>query len=384
MPPRSTRFGATAARNGWFDPSHGPLSAVLLDGGCLYVPDAEYAQLLALFAECVFHDGERVYLVERPSAHLRFYADMDVCLAPEVDPDDFEARMVDAFCARCAELPELRQSHVVVLAAARRRTPEGGHKLGVHLVLPQTRVSVNEAEALRAAIVAKGLGPHAPLNTWEDAFDASVYRQGGLRMVGARKMAPCGCTAGACPHRARKVDAGRPYVLRGVRGPEGEKWESKLRANPVLLVRVCSIRAPGGESAPPPPAKRKRIAPSGSSTTSRTDGVIFWPDVVVGEVHAQHRHVVVSATSETTSSSSCYLTLDGDGARFCPNVDRAHRQSTLYAIVDRHTGRVCLRCRCKKDTCPRFCTYLHLSKRGAALFGASGEAQRRGLPLGFA
>ena len=94
-------------------------------------------------------------------------------------------------------------------------------------------------------------------------------------------------------------------------------------------------------------------------------------------------YAAVSATSESSVATTSFLTLDGDGARFCPNVDRAHRQSTLYAMVDRRTGRVRLRCRCRKDTCPRFCAHLHLSQRGAALFGARGEAQRRGLPLGF-
>ena len=104
-------------------------------------------------------------------------------------------------------------------------------------------------------------------------------------MVGARKTAPCGCAA-ACSHRARKVDAGRPYVLRSVHGPEGATWEAKLRANSVLMVRMCSIRTPdaAGDAPPVQAQKRKRSLPS-RQTAAAPDGALFFADVVEGGVH---------------------------------------------------------------------------------------------------
>lgn len=346
----------------------------MLDGGCLYVPDGEYSEMLALYAECL-QDGERLYLCERPSRFIRFYADMDISVDAGCDVDAFEEDLIVAFCVSCALVG--LSSRVLVLAAPRKLDEECGRvKLGLHLILPETRVSIDEAERLRELVLVHlKASTEPPMNTWEDAFDASVYRQGGLRMIGSRKMTACGC-AFDCDHPGRRLDAGRPYVMRSVRDAVGavdEAWGATLCANHILRARTCSIRTTARDSDPEPELeqsqrkKRRRIGGSGGKMLC---------EYVRSGLNAQNKTAIVQSVIE--SNGNTLMRLGGDAARFCPHVGRDHKQSTVYVQI---TGGVALlRCHCKKGTCRRLAAPLVLSSDGMERLGL---VSHRGMPAMF-
>jgi hypothetical protein len=385
---QTTRFARTAAVRGWLSAARGaPMCATMMDGGCLYVEpdDAHYQSFLTLYAECVFDEGEWLYVAERPSSHLRFFVDLDMHVEAEADADALVGHVARHVAAHVASADgSERRHHCIVLRAPDKALADGTLKVGVHCVVPDTRVPVAHAEAWRDGLVARleradpSSSPPPPLNGWDESVDASVYRNGGLRMVGSRKMVPCACAADdACTHRHRRVDEGRAYALdRVVASPHGERapeWETRLARNPVLLVRMTSIRTrPPAEDtyeAPRPPRPRRPPHdPTGEAPTlART---------VVGAVHAQHADAVV----RPRGTGGAYA-LEGDGAHFCPNVARRHRQSTVYCTL---TSRgLEMRCRCRKGSCPRFARTWPLSAEGARALGVTTSGQKRGLPHGF-
>ena len=369
-----------------------PLSNVLMDGGCLRVPDAEYDAFLEAYARCV-EEGDAVYAVERPSKRVRFYADFDVHLPSSVDGGAYVDALASAF-ARAAAGHLSTASPTVVLAAEEKAVSDGVVKRGVHMILPRTEVDAGQAEEARVEVMRemrREEGLQEPVNGWEDAFDASVYRQGGLRMIGSRKMAPCGCRDGEeCTHGpARKVDAGRPYLLRRVVGADGsveEEWTRTLLANPVLRARMSSIRVPDRSSSrptpPPPPPSRmppsrpKNRRTSSSSSSSHPSSSMAYADLVLGPVDPRHERLEVRR-----GNAKCLLHLEGEGSGYCPSVGRNHAQSRVYLVVGKDG--VAMRCRCRKGTCPSFRgTALPLSSRGASFLGEAPSAF--GLPPGFA
>ena len=361
------------------------------------MPDSEYDSFLEAYARCV-EEGEAVYAVERPSQRVRFYADFDVHLASSTDGGAYVDALAAAF-ARAAAAHLGSASPTVVLVAEEKVVEEGVMKRGVHMILPRTEVDARQAEEAREQVMRalkEEVALSEPVNGWEDAFDASVYKQGGLRMVGSRKMAPCGCGEGAeCSHGpSRKVDAGRPYLLRRVVGPDGrveEEWTRALLVNPVLRARMSSIRVPdrsSSSSADPPPRKPHR-PPSSHSALLPKRNKTWWPpgsahpltyiayaDFVLGTVDARHERLEVRIRN-----GACLLHLEGEGNRYCPSAGKNHAQSCVYLVVGKDG--VAMRCRCKKGGCPSFRSpALPLSARGAAFLGHATSAF--GLPPGFA
>lgn len=377
-----TRFRSIIRRLGWLDRRRTETAtAVLMDGGCLYVPEAEFEQMLAAYADSL-NDQESVYLVERPSPYIRFYADLDIHVDDGADRESFVSAAAACF-ARSSSAHVESEAAVCIILRASDKAVEGGWKIGIHIILPTTRVSIGEAERLRARVLSD-LERNAPTpkNSWEDAFDASVYRQGGLRMVGSRKMVPCSCTQGECSHRNRKVDAGRPYLLHSVLDAHGcasSEWEAQLRKNTHLLVKMCSIRTPNKPTDPTPapaegerPTRRfrplRRASPNMGTCLARDAFQNMSP-----------QHASLSIESLVQSTRGTTLRLGGAGAQYCPNVGREHRQSSVYIVVDARGAS--MRCYCKKGTCPTFSTGLQITQLGRELLGTT--AQKRGLPHGF-
>lgn len=379
MQKRRGMFHGAVRRRGWMDRSSGaPLSNVLMDGGCLYVPDTEYRDFLDLCARCA-DDGEPIYVVERPSDDVRFYGDIDAHLPLEADVDAFVDALAVAFCMSANAYMET-SSPTVVLCAEPKQIDATSQKIGIHLVMPHTKV--RDAGAVRDAVmrdIACAATLATPLNSWEDAFDKSVYSQGGLRLVGCRKMVPCGCAANSqCTHMMRKVDAGRPYLFRHVVGPDGAvdaTWTNKLRVNATMRTLMSSIRLPGSRADHGQHKKQKRprgaAGPSSSTSWRVADMVDVALEAPLGDL---------GIVSTVGAGARRLLHVDGESGRYCPNVQRQHKQSTIYFVVHNHT--MAMRCLCKKGTCPTFRgPEMPLSRHGARVLGV--DVSENGLPPGF-
>lgn len=457
---RQSAFSKETTRRGWrrATPGASP-NVVLMDGGCLYVPNAQYGEFLELYA-LYASDPTPLFVVERPSCHMRFFADFDCHLSfPPSEPAllcDAHHESIEQFCSSlerrftsyACEEADL-SSPVVVMHAKpkvlRVDTIDGSSpqlivKVGVHFVLPQSCVSDEDAIRHREAILRKlirdqeGDGAttafededntsahttgQAPCNGWHDAFDVSVYTQGGLRMVGSHKMERCPCAADdhRCPHPRRRVDAGRPYEFVHVLCPDGSTnalWTQKLRADPIARVRMCSIRVLGAArdaeddtSRGTKTALRKRrrlgdasaplAACAAAHTTQNRSKQLTVRDLLTNEavrrLGPRHAALYVHDVTElrragnVSAPMALILTathdLAGDAiCRWCPNVQREHSRSSVYFVVDALRSSISLRCRCAKGTCREFRgAALSMTSAGTRALGIGGS---HGLPPGF-
>jgi hypothetical protein len=386
--PLAGQLGATARRERWFVPSGSPPSVVLLDGGSLYVPDSQYYDFLAAYAADIAA-GVRHYVIERATPVVRWYADLDIVADAPMTTERLER--LAATTARALAEARPAGSPLIVLTAPSKRVNDGT-KTGVHLVAPSLRVSQEEAVALRAVVVAALTRDltDAPRGGWDAAVDEAVYRNGSLRLVGSRKTEPCARCAGdrrtgcgAC--QRGRVDAGRPYGLAAMVNAGGARqpaWEAALRANPALLVKRASIRsfeqaaasssAHGGRVA----IARRRAPPRASSSTTTLAGLVACAEALP----EAHRTLRVATYRPCGSVGSVALHVEGEGDRYCANVGRTHRSSTVWYVASWDGLRQ--RCFCKKGACATFAGRAVPLTADARV--ALGVATSCGLPLAFA
>ena len=398
-------FRAEVRRRGWTTPRGDEEPAVvLMDGGRLYIPDSEYADFLAVYAARAF--DEPLYVIERPSQYMRFYADFDVMHdgGAHDAPAAYVTALAQAFALSAAQHLQTDSPTVVLRAIkASSEAAAAPQKIGIHLIMPRTRVTAAEAERVREAILgdliqARALAP--PTNGWDDAFDKSVYRQGGLRLVASRKMVPCQCGTASlapCTHRRGRVDAGRAYTLVHVvdaQGARDDTWTQKLRYNPALCVVMSSIRTSRRDGDPRPrddddddnaKKKKQRRTLVASGTPSSTTSSLRLQDCC-HQVHARHRDLIVESRVRLNDMRvALRVRGDGDAERYCPNVERCHSSSSIYYVADGTQGVMRCACRCRKGSCPTYASpALSLTAHGAVALGIATTGVARGLPPGFA
>lgn len=372
--PPSMAFGDACARYRWTYPSaRHDLSNISMDGfagGKLYVPPAEYDTFLACVARALDR-GERLYLVERRTSPLfRWHADLDLVAPLEVSEEQIAtlAREIQ----RCA-LSVLGESSdnklgLLVLRAASVTKP-GGVKTGVHLVAPHLKVTSQQCAAIRDRALPALRRAVPLLNTWEDAYDLSVYGGSGLRMLGSRKMEPCKCpaaTAPGCPRCAgtRRVDAGRAYSVTNALDTQGgvdERVLGALLRNTGLAMKYCSIRCYDSMqvrtdplpapvlSAPPQPGSDGGDGAAPSRRRASSDLTGMFEDLLVGTFGGSFAGLRIGEPRRAAGGVAVPVL----HPLFCLNVNREHTSSHVYLWVTER-GFVTQRCHCRKHGCDLF------------------------------
>jgi hypothetical protein len=195
--------------------------------------------------------GEPVYLVERRTSPIfKWHADLDLLAEREITSDELVdvAKEVQRCMAVVLGDQVLHKRGLLILRAPPVQK-EDKLKTGVHLIAPALKVDVEQCAAIRdLALPQLKLRPLPLLNTWEDAFDLSVYKGSGLRMLGSRKIEYCKCSLGVdciiCQGTG-KVDAGRAYVVDDVLDADGKRDDrliAALRRNTGGALKYASIR----------------------------------------------------------------------------------------------------------------------------------------------
>ena len=156
------------SRKGTDAPTH-----VLMDGGQLYVPEAETDAFWTEYVSSIFA-GQKLYVVEQKTERFKFFVDVDfksdVALG---DESAFEL---------CVKIQEAVGAGKCLAARAPSRPIKDEIKSGLHIHWPELVVTRNEAMALRTRILLS-----LDHEAWAEVIDASVYGGSGLRCLWSHK-----------------------------------------------------------------------------------------------------------------------------------------------------------------------------------------------------
>jgi hypothetical protein len=357
-------FRDECRKRGWLcaSPSERP-SHYMLDGGKLAVPDGDLEAFTNVYFRFVALKKERLCAVELKSPVFRLFFDLDVRFPSS--PDASPARISSAL-----DLLEVSVHRFVVdgffeLSPASKtswscrappKTEGDAIKHGCHLVFENVFVNSPIALSLRSHLLACiddafGADDLRPCNEWADVIDDSVYKANGLRMLFSGK--------GRNENRA--------YVPRaklsssGSRdGPDGSDGSRDgVHVRPLVLspetvqtaLRACAIRTPnavltpcvGGEHlvADDPNGHGPRGAVVGQSK----DLALYADALESLRQHLLPEHRKASFTGVFVTDHAAYVKVN---SRYCANVAREHRTSTIFYEIT--SKGVCQRCYSRKDT----------------------------------
>jgi hypothetical protein len=278
---------------------------LLLNGGCLLVPDKLNEEFLRQYLKAYESPLHRLYVVEKKTEPtFKMLAELDIVLRGDLDISlqwFIDTLIRPCFLACTDELYPGRRHRICVCGVIPGDPPKADNpektKYGIHLIWPDLVVDLQTARKIRALILLRIFDaiqrdPEGPIATmpivegWETIFDPMIFDKNGLRMIWSRKAPPCPACKGvsrqilideklrkkqkldsstglALPvdevfkrpviqpcrlcRNTGKVDEGRKYELSAIVSSRGEEADREdLRAavrDPLLQLRMCSIRA---------------------------------------------------------------------------------------------------------------------------------------------
>lgn len=244
------------------------MTHLLLDGGIVSCPPDQQREFNARYAEALANKVP-LFCVEKKTAPA-FYmmSEFDLKLRDRAITDD-ELKLIVRIVQSTVVKAFANADHILAVLTA----PPKDTKLkdgtpavqsGIHFVW-KIPVSIDTAWQLRAWILREldagastSVVPWA--ESWSEMYDACVFLDNGLRMVGSNKAAKCtacdgksfkrdkdsGSVCASCQNAGR-LDLGRPYELLFVADDKGDPDASltatyKDPSHVVELVELCSIR----------------------------------------------------------------------------------------------------------------------------------------------
>ena len=370
------------------------LTHLLIDGGCVKVPEASMASFRQHMTTDVRADNV-LCISENRTAVFPMYVDMDLKVPCASMADEVVAQIARVLNAQVQRFFEDRHAPFECIVCTKNVSPkvddQGKYKHGMHVHWPDLRVIVDKAYEIRESMIA-GLARgewQASLGTsdvpWEEAVDAQVY-SGGLRMVGAPKATKCPECKGArgnpcaiCGSEGHIYDKAG-YALRMVlRGADVDEERKRfIDANPARLLMATTVRCDEGKAetegyrrytgcpvVPKGTGSRKRAA-SSSDLSLRSVEPRFrrQPEVtdpVVVRVVRRHLerhspHYANSRISIRFDGTAYRVLLTGEGANWCGNKNADHERQHVYMEIvkgksNTHISR--MRCWCKCPTTER-------------------------------
>jgi hypothetical protein len=400
-------FRQTVKERRWFVSGDGQTTHLLMDGsGKLCVPDSQAGLFLNIYFAAAIVKGEPLSVVERKSPIFRLFFDLDIRVAEGVDHTAIIRRLsvsIWRFVSRDFFILEstgtsIESSESSTSASARDRMivctaplkveSPGVVKAGCHLIFPNIFVNSPIALKCRAALLeaiesmytsipcstsAQSVTqcrcdsdddepidtPGCPVNSWSDVVDDSVYRGSGLRMVWSHKGR----------HEARVYTP--VFEMESVHGWTDIQCDSL--ATKREYVHDCSIRTTVGFLTPCRGGEHQ-IADNpnshsvgGASISGRSHSVDVYAEALpviekaLPDMYRGIRFLKAFATANTI-----YLKTN---SRYCMNVKREHRTSTVYLAITRHG--MMIRCYSRKDEyrCSEFATpVIPLPKQTLSVF----------------
>jgi hypothetical protein len=270
---------------------------LLMNGGRLSIPDTLHEQFFAAMAKALAIQGAWLYVVETKTRVFRMMAELDlVYYGHAVSEEELLGsyvpvlhRAVLAVCPDADRLVVCTSEGKVLEKDPNDKRPEDKIKSGVHLIWPDTRVSIAQARTLRAVMIRAAMrdipapeGNAGPVGGWPTAFDPCIFDANGLRMIHSRKAGPCPDCKGTskqaftrdqlrtksggggnhyttsipaplldvinchtCKNQG-KVDLGRPYRILGLYSSRGREVDARelvaIMKDLMASLKITSIR----------------------------------------------------------------------------------------------------------------------------------------------
>jgi hypothetical protein len=368
----------------WLVQGDGQTTHLLMDGsGKLCVPDAQAGLFLNVYFTAAVVRGEAVSVVEQKSPVFRLFFDLDIRLPDTADygivirrlstsiwkfvsRDFFILESTGTSMSETTTSSDSTRDRMIVCTAPLKVERPGVVKAGCHLVFPSIFVNspiaikcreglLQVIDSLYASIPQStsaqsvtqaahesdddvcDTAPAIPLNSWRDVIDDSVYKGSGLRMIWSHKGR----------HEARAYVP--VYTVDSVSGVTDVVCDSLTVKRE--YVHDCSIRTTTGVLTPCRGGEHQ-IADDlnghmmgGASVSGRSQSMDLYSDAIADieralpSVYTGIRFLKAFVTPNTV-----YLKTN---SRYCLNVHREHRTSTMYVAVTRHGMMV--RCYSRKD-----------------------------------
>ena len=319
---------------GWWA-KHGsqtPATHLLLDGGRLCVPDEHAGTFLNAYFNAILR-GESVSVVELKTPLFKLFFDIDARVQGKSDFSTVFQCMYEAV----HEFWVLEKAAKMIICAASPKED----KLGFHVIFPGVVVNAPIALAFRDVMIQKleGECPGLCLNGWTDALDSCVFKANGLRAIYSHK--------GPNEERAYLPVAqieSKKAIVEDIHHPLLTSQDRRE------FVHACSLRV--FQSALTPCAGGQD-ALADQPHLHRTGGVVIGRSVSL-DVYGEMLEKVQSALPPEYANQRFVGSFKTDHAvmlrsssRYCQNVQREHRTSTVYFCVTRWG--VCQKCYCRKD-----------------------------------
>jgi hypothetical protein len=270
------------SKKGAQSPTH-----VLMDGGQLYVPDADTDTFLNEYVSSIFA-GQKLYVVEQKTERFKFFVDVDFKSAePLGDEEAFEL---------CTRIQESVGGGRCLVARAPPRAVKDGIKSGIHMHWPELVVTRNDAMALRTRILLE-----LDHESWANIIDSSVYGGSGLRCLWSHKK-----------------PEGEPYVpWRSV--PDG----AALSTVPsVSALKLFSVRTENTETVAPTRSRGPRPQCLEEQSDSKIEE--FIRRNMEGQAAARVKQI-----RKTKKGEGKGLCVETD-SRYCENIHAEHRSNHVW------------------------------------------------------
>jgi hypothetical protein len=317
---------------GWWM-KHGsqtPATHLLLDGGRLCVPDEHAGTFLNVYVNAILR-RESVSVVELKTPIFKLFFDIDAKTATH---DDFHG-VFRCIYETVHEFWVLERATKMIVCSA----PQKEDKHGFHVIFPKIFVNAPIALAFRDVMVQKLQDeyPVACSNPWTDVIDPCVFKANGLRAIYSHK-GPNEERAYTPTHVIESDDA----IVETIHTVSSQDMRE--------FVHTCSLRAfdttltpcAGGQDTI---ADQPHFHKAGGVVIGRSVALDVYADTLpaiqaaLPPEYAQQRFLGIFKTEHAVMLRS--------SSRYCQNVKREHRTSTVYFCVTRRG--VCQKCYCRKD-----------------------------------
>lgn len=326
-----------------------PFTHLFLDGGRAAVPDTMHGAFLNLYVNAILR-GERVYVVETKTTHFRLFFDIDAHYETRVPPEAARhelltlAERLNTYASHFWDVPDVQK--LIVCSAPEKYAEDGStYKTGLHLHWPTIVTNSPIAMAFRSYVLDHIEEEPLALSTTnrlEDILDACVFKANGLRLIYSGKVdhyrayEPC---AVITAHGIQHLDVVSAELKREL------VHQTSIRAFDLPLTACRNGADKLADEATYAHAKHRLGI---QRRLSDYEHLLPKLHALLPTVYATQRFTGVFKTDHAVMFKS--------SSRFCFNVEREHRTSTIYFIVTRRG--MAQRCYCRKDErgCVDYCS----------------------------
>lgn len=346
-------FRHECRRRGWTCQDGRPPTHFFLDGGKLSVPDDHAGTFLNIYFKYVAVKRERLCVVELKTPVFRLFFDLDMRFQKDTS-QNVVRRTIDHLCLSIHRFvtdgffdldQKPSQQHIDTVQKVsfvcenfhvnkKKTVPSMVSILFSHLFMSIHR-SLKLRETLLQSIPDAFDDTYCiPKNGWGDVIDDSVYRANGLRMLYSHK--------GKIENRA--------YI------PTAKIEDEKMTSiKPSVsdardILHATSLRISSGVLTP---CRGGQHEIADTEDTHRVDGIIIGkcvsiaPYIDATESLRQYLPEVYKNVSFIGAFQTDHAVMLKTNSRFCHNINREHRTSTIYLVITKHG--LSQRCYCRKE-----------------------------------